>query len=70
MQHQHKYSVGETVDYTPARIVTAQSTGRCEVVRRLSTDGDDPQYRVKCPEEAFERVVRESQLSPRAAQAA
>jgi hypothetical protein len=59
----HKYRVGETLDYTPARILTAQSTNRCEILRLLSTDGKDPQYRVKCPEEGFERVVRESELS-------
>lgn len=70
MQHTHKYRVGETVDYMPARILSTQSTSCCEILRVLSTDGDDPQYRVKCPEEGFERVVRESQLSQRASEAA
>jgi hypothetical protein len=64
----HKFRVGETVDYTPARIISSQASNSCEIVRLLSTDGDDPQYRVKCPTEGFERVVRESQLSGRAAE--
>lgn len=33
-----------------------------EVVRLLPNDGSDYQYRIKNPSEAFERVVRESQL--------
>ncbi len=33
-----------------------------EVVRLLPSDGTDYQYRIKNPHEAFERVVRESQL--------
>ncbi len=33
-----------------------------EVVRLLPSDGSDYQYRIKNPSEAFERVVRESQL--------
>lgn len=70
MQRHHKYSVGEIVDYMPARILTTQSTSGCAVLRLLSTDGGDPQYRVKCSEEGFERVVRESELSRGAVQAA
>jgi hypothetical protein len=66
----HKYRIGELVNYTPARILTAQASSPCEIVRLLSTDGDDPQYRVKCPEEGFERVVRESELSGRDADGA
>jgi hypothetical protein len=33
-----------------------------EVVRLLPSDGSDYQYRIKNRSEAFERVVRESQL--------
>jgi hypothetical protein len=31
-------------------------------VRLLPSDGDDYQYRIKNPGEAFERVAKESQL--------
>jgi hypothetical protein len=62
----HKYRVGETVGYTPARVVSTQTANTCQITRLLSTDSGDPQYRVKCPAEGFERVVRESELSERA----
>jgi hypothetical protein len=58
----HKFSIGEVVDFVNARVALAATTETCEILRQLSTDGDDPQYRVKCSEEGFERVVRESQL--------
>jgi hypothetical protein len=58
----HKFSIGEVVDFVNARVALAATTESCEIIRQLSTDGDDPQYRVKCAAEGFERVVRESQL--------
>jgi hypothetical protein len=45
---------------------SSQQASSCQILRLLSTDGDDPQYRVKCPKEGFERVVRESELRGRA----
>jgi hypothetical protein len=66
----HKYRVGEIVEFIPARVTSARTTGPCEIKRLLSVDGDIPQYRVKCPDEGFERVVRESELSERAVGAA
>jgi hypothetical protein len=33
-----------------------------QIVRLLPSDGDDYQYRIKSPSEAFERVAKESQL--------
>ena len=63
----HKFSIGDVVDFVNARVALAATTESCEIIRQLSTDGDDPQYRVKCMEEGFERVVRESQLKRPAA---
>jgi hypothetical protein len=60
----HKYNVGEFVDFNSRQIGMRASAERCEILRLLATDGDDPQYRVKCATESFERVVRESQLHP------
>jgi len=37
-------------------------SGTYKVVRLLPSDGDDYQYRIKNPDEAFERVAKESQL--------
>ncbi len=58
----HKFKSGETLNYMPHRINFSVGPGKCRVVRLLSTEGEDPQYRVKCANENFERVVRESEL--------
>jgi hypothetical protein len=58
----HKYSVGQTVFYTSSPISRPGASGTYQVVRLLPSDGDDYQYRIKNPGEAFERVAKESQL--------
>lgn len=58
----HKFEVGQALDFTPHRVTFGAGPGKCQVVRLLATDGDDPQYRVKCSTESFERVVWESEL--------
>jgi hypothetical protein len=59
----HRFQVGDVVDFEGARTAQRAEPGSCEIKRLLATDGDDPQYRVKCAAEGFERVVWESQLS-------
>ena len=58
----HKYRVGQTVFYTSSPISRPGASGSYQVVRLLPCDGDDYQYRIKNPGEAFERVAKESQL--------
>jgi hypothetical protein len=58
----HKYSVGQTVFYTSSPITRPGASGSYQVVRLLPSDGEDYQYRIKNPGEAFERVAKESQL--------
>jgi hypothetical protein len=58
----HKYQVGQTVFYTSSPISRPGASGSYKVVRLLPSDGDDYQYRIKNPGEAFERVAKESQL--------
>jgi hypothetical protein len=58
----HKFQVGQTVFYTSSPITRPGATGSYKVVRLLPSDGDDYQYRIKNPGEAFERVAKESQL--------
>ena len=58
----HKYRVGQTVSYTSSPISRPGASGGYKVVRLLPSDGDDYQYRIKNPGEAFERVAKESQL--------
>jgi len=59
----HKYRLGQSVDFLLTGRGTGSGPSACKILRLLSTDGDDPQYRVKCSTESFERVVRESQLA-------
>jgi hypothetical protein len=60
--HTHKYRVGQTVFYTSSPISRPGASGSYQVVRLLPSDGEDYQYRIKNPGEAFERVAKESQL--------
>jgi hypothetical protein len=59
----HRFGIAEALMYTPPRLYGREGAKQCKVVRLLSTDGDDPQYRVKCAAETFDRVVWESQLN-------
>jgi hypothetical protein len=58
----HKYRVGQTVLFTSSPITRPGASGTYKVVKLLPSDGDDYQYRIKNPGEAFERVAKESQL--------
>jgi hypothetical protein len=58
----HKFQVGQTVFYTSSPISRPGASGSYEVVKLLPSDGEDYQYRIKNPGEAFERVAKESQL--------
>jgi hypothetical protein len=62
MLRAHKYRVGQTVLYTSSPISRPGASGSYRVVKLLPSDGDDYQYRIKNPGEAFERVAKESQL--------
>jgi hypothetical protein len=59
---EHKFRIGQTLDYRPDRRSIQPHSGKCKVVSLLHTEGDDPQYRIRCVSESFERVVWESQL--------
>lgn len=58
----HKFQVGQAVFYTSSPISRPGASGIYKVVRLLPSDGEDYQYRIKNPGEAFERVAKESQL--------
>src|SRR5258707_13164626 len=57
----HKYNVGETVYFTASNVARPAASGNYEAIRRLPTDGDDCQYRIKSSTEAFERAAKERQ---------
>jgi len=58
----HKFKIGQALNFTPHRVSFGAGPGKCKIVRLLATDTNDPQYRIKCTTESFERVVRESEL--------
>ena len=59
----HKYQVGQVVNFTPGASILKESLGLYEIVRHLPPEGPDNQYRVKSVQDSHERVVRESQLA-------
>jgi len=59
---EHKFRIGQSVYFTSRPIGHMMANSTYEVVRLLPSDGADFQYRIKNPKEAFERVVRESQI--------
>jgi hypothetical protein len=58
----HKFSVGQTVYLTSGTMGRLAASGSYKIVKLLPSDGEDYQYRIKNPGEAFERVAKESQL--------
>lgn len=60
--NQHKFAIGQTVFYTSKPLGHMAANGTYQIVKLLPSDGEDFQYRIKSPSEAFERVAKESQL--------
>ena len=58
----HRFQVGQTVSFSSNGASRPAAGGGYLVIRLLPSDGDDYQYRIKHPGEAFERVAKESQL--------
>jgi hypothetical protein len=58
----HKFQVGQAVRFTSSPLTRPGANGSYKIVKLLPSDGDDYQYRIKNPGEAFERVAKESQL--------
>jgi hypothetical protein len=59
---QHKYSIGQSVRFTPDRTTGASAGGAYTIVRALPEAGGILQYHVKAKINGQERVVREDQL--------
>jgi hypothetical protein len=58
----HKFKVGQSVQYTSGPYGRGGQSGVYKVTQLLPPEGDDRQYRIKSPSEPHERVVKESQL--------
>jgi hypothetical protein len=62
---QHKYKIGQFVDYRPGRLTGSFSASRYKILRLLPAEGSDLLYRIKSIDETFERVAKEHELSQR-----
>lgn len=59
---EHKFHIGQAVRYTASPVARPGASSHYQVIQLLPSDGEDYQYRIKNPGEAFERVAKESQL--------
>lgn len=60
---EHKFTVGQTVRFSPDRNQESGSRGSFKIVRLLPEEASVFQYRVKSQLDGHERVVREDQLA-------
>jgi len=58
----HRFRVGEMVDFIPSRAGVAASSRAYKILRLVPHDVGEHQYRIKTIVEAFERVAKESEL--------
>ena len=61
---EHKYHVGQAVEFFPQRGVEHTAKGRFKVVRILLGERNAPHYRIKHEVDGHERMVGESELRP------
>lgn len=60
---QHRFRIGETVDFRPARAGVPVPAASYEIKRLLPVEGREVKYRIKCDAEPYERIAREHELS-------
>ena len=61
----HKFKIGQSVNYTSGRFGFAGSArGIYKITQLLPPEGDDFQHEIKSAAEPHERMVKESQLTP------
>lgn len=58
-----KFKLGQRVRFSPTKSGLPPPNTTYHVVRLLPSEGSDQLYRVKCEEEAFDRVAKEYELS-------
>lgn len=61
----HKYKIGQAVNFAPGRRSMIASSREYKVVRLLPAENGQLQYRIKGIAEAFERIALEAELSRR-----
>jgi len=61
----HKFRIGQSVEFFPSRGVDHRSKGQYTIVLLRPLDGDAPQYRIRNKVDGHERIVREHELGLR-----
>lgn len=59
----HKYKVGQTVDFSPGRLGMPAMSRLYKIIKLLPPEDGQYLYRIKGSSEPFERVARERDLS-------
>jgi len=62
---EHKYRVGQPVEFFPERGVDRTAKGRYKIVRLFLGEGNAPRYRIKNEVDGQERMVGEGELGSR-----
>lgn len=60
----HRFKVGQAVSFSPGRLAIPPNGSEYKVLRLMPFEGGDLLYRIKSVAETFERVAKESELSP------
>ena len=60
---EHKFRIGQVVQFVPGRGIEQSAKGRYTIVRLLPPEGNAPQYRIKNKTDGHERMVREGELA-------
>jgi hypothetical protein len=60
----HRFKVGQAVHFSPGRLAVPASGREYKVLKLMPFEGGDLFYRIKSVAETFERVARESELTP------
>jgi hypothetical protein len=59
----HRFKKGQSVSFAPGGRSTSSSGRRYEILQQLPQEGRELLYRIKCKEEPFERMAKESELT-------
>jgi hypothetical protein len=62
---EHKYRVGQAVEFFPDRGVEHKAKGHFKIVHLFLGEGNSPLYRIKHDVDGHERMVGERELGPR-----
>ena len=62
---EHKYRVGQAVEFVPNWAVDRSAKGRYKVVRLFLGERNAPRYRIKHEVDGHERMVGENELGSR-----